>query len=177
MLGTIVRRGAIPPSETTMTDSSFADAAPAMRRATRADVIDIVQLLIAGEVGETGVDTLDQAALPAYLKAFDAIDRDPGERLFVAEVAGRVVGTIQITFCQTLVHRGRLRATLESVHVAPDMRGRGVGAQMVAHAIAVAREHGAGIVQLTSNKLRIDAHRFYERLGFTRSHEGFKLEL
>jgi len=150
---------------------------PVFRRAVRADVADIVRLLIAGEVDGVHDDTLDADVMPDYLRAFDLIDADPGERLFVAEVQGRVVGTIQITFCQTIVHRGRLRATLESVHVAPDMRGRGFGAQMVAHAIEVAKAQGAGILQLTSNKLRTDAHRFYERLGFTRSHEGFKLEI
>jgi GNAT superfamily N-acetyltransferase len=148
-----------------------------MRRATRADVPDIIRLLIAGEIDGHRVDTLDADAMPAYLAGFDAIDSDPGEELHVAEFEGRVVGTIQITYCQTLVHRGRLRATLESVHVAPGMRGRGVGATMVMQSIALAKARGAGVVQLTSNKLRRDAHRFYERLGFRRSHEGFKLEI
>jgi GNAT superfamily N-acetyltransferase len=148
-----------------------------LRRAARSDVADIVRLLIAGEIDGQAFDTLDPDVMPAYVAAFDAIDGDPGEELLVAEIEGRVVGTIQITYCQTLVHRGRMRATLESVHVSPDLRGQGVGATMVMQSIARAKARGAGVVQLTSNKLRRDAHRFYERLGFKRSHEGFKLEI
>lgn len=148
-----------------------------MRRATRDDVAAIIGLLIDGDISGASVDTLDPEAMPAYCAAFATIESDPNEMLFVAERAGRVVGTIQITFCQTLVHRARLRAVLESVHVAPDMRGKGIGRVMVRFAIERARERGAGIIQLTSNKKRTDAHRFYEQLGFDRSHEGFKLEV
>ena len=150
--------------------------APTIRRAIRDDVPAIIRLLIHGAVVGTGIDTLDDNARALYLDAFEEIDAEPNEALFVAEVDGIVMGTLQITFCRSLVNRARLRATVESVHVAPEMRGKRIGAAMIAHAIEVARARGAGVVQLTSNKKRTDAHRFYERLGFKRSHEGFKLE-
>ena len=101
----------------------------------------------------------------------------PDTALFVAEQAGAVIGTFQVTLIPGLVARGRRRAKIESVHVAPGNRGQGVGAFMIAHAVAFARENGAGLVELTSNKDRIDAHRFYRNLGFEQSHEGFKLPL
>ena len=82
--------------------------------------------------------------------------------------------TFQLTFTRTLTNRGRLRASLESVQVREDQRSRGIGATMVAFAEKEARLRGAGLVQLTSNKKRTDAHRFYERLGYVKSHEGFK---
>jgi ribosomal protein S18 acetylase RimI-like enzyme len=88
-----------------------------------------------------------------------------------------VIGTCQVTFIPGLVARGRLRAKLESVHVRPEWRGHGIGERLVRHAIGIAREGGARIVELSSNKSRLAAHRFYVRLGFSQSHEGFKLEL
>ncbi|MBA4271448.1 MAG: GNAT family N-acetyltransferase, partial [Methylobacterium sp.] len=98
--------------------------------------------------------------------------------LFVAEAAGGlVVGTFQVTLIPGLVARGRMRAKFESVHVAPERRGHGIGRIMIAHALAFAREHGAGMAELSSNKSRLDAHRFYVKLGFAQSHEGFKIEL
>jgi GNAT superfamily N-acetyltransferase len=150
---------------------------PRIRRATLADLPDIIRLLIGGDLAGTHKDTLDEGARAAYLDAFAAIDANPHEMLFVAELDDKVVGTFQITFGQTLVGRGRLRATIESVHVASEVRGKGLGAAMIAHALDVARTQGARVAQLTSNKIRTDAHRFYERLGFKRSHEGFKLDL
>eukprot|EP01037_Dinobryon_pediforme_P021470 gene21470-22342_t len=122
-------------------------------------------------------DRLTEQSLPIYLAAFDAIDASPSDKLFVAEVDGVVVGTYQFTLCRTLVHHGRLRAMVEAVHVAGAQRGQGIGAAMMRHAQSIAREAGAGVLELTSNKQRHDAHRFYERLGFRRSHDGFKLAL
>jgi GNAT superfamily N-acetyltransferase len=98
----------------------------------------------------------------------------PYNTLFVAERRGRVVGTFQVTLIPGLVARGRKRAKIESVHVAPESRGLGIGAVMMRHALAFAGEKGAGLVELTSDKARPDAHRFYRNLGFAQSHEGFK---
>jgi aspartyl-tRNA(Asn)/glutamyl-tRNA(Gln) amidotransferase subunit B len=98
----------------------------------------------------------------------------PDNTLFVAERAGEVVGTFQVTLIPGLVARGRKRAKIESVHVAPESRGHGIGAVMVEAALAFASDNGAELVELTSNKSRLDAHRFYRRLGFDQSHEGFK---
>jgi GNAT superfamily N-acetyltransferase len=151
--------------------------APVMRRARREDVPAIIDLLVAGEIAGAFGPGPAATTTPDYLAAFEAIDADPRQRLFVAEWQVRVVGTLQITFGRTLAYGARQTATLESVHVAPDLRGHGIGARMIAEALDVARAAGAEVVQLTSNKLRTDAHRFYERLGFKRSHEGFKLQL
>jgi len=150
-----------------------------IRAARREDVARIAALIMHGAANQTRTpaEIAEEAAHPAYLDAFDEVAASAHDALFVAECDGEVVGTLQITLIPGLIHRGRRRAKLESVHVDPAMRGRGVGAAMVAHAVAFARSHGAGLVELTSNKSREAAHRFYRRLGFEQSHEGFKREL
>jgi GNAT superfamily N-acetyltransferase len=146
-----------------------------LRRAVRADVPAVVSLLADDELGTGG----DGAAggLELYLRAFEAVDADPAHLLLVAEIDGEVVATAQLSFLPGLVHRGGLRAQLEAVHVRADHRGGGLGAALVGWAVEEARRRGCWVVQLTSQKRRVDAHRFYERLGFARSHEGFKLLL
>jgi GNAT superfamily N-acetyltransferase len=146
-----------------------------LRRATRADVPAIVGLLAEDELGAGGDTTGD---LDPYLRAFDAVDADPAHLLVVAETEdGTVVGTLQLSALPGLAHRGALRGQLEAVHVRTDRRSTGLGTAMVTWAVAEARRTGCAMVQLTSQKRRTDAHRFYERLGFARSHEGFKLTL
>jgi GNAT superfamily N-acetyltransferase len=115
--------------------------------------------------------------LAPYLAAFDDIAADPRSDVYVAAIEGRVVGTFQLTAIRHLTYRGGLVAVVESVHVASDMRRRGIGEAMMRFAIEEARRRGCHRVQLTSNKRRRDAHRFYERLGFVASHEGFRLAL
>jgi len=159
------------------TEAGQSPSAPLLRPATRDDVAAIVQLICDGDTSGKPVAPLTEAAMAGFLAAFEEIDAGANEVLLVAEIDGTVVGTCQITFCRTLASEARLRATLEAVHVAPDRRGQGLGAIMVTHAVRLATERGAGIMQLTSNKKRLDAHRFYERLGFLKSHEGFKLDL
>lgn len=95
----------------------------------------------------------------------------------MAEKAGEVVGTIQISIIPGMPRFGMKRGLLENVHIRADQRGSGLGTEMVTWAIERCREAGCGMIQLTSNKLRLDAHRFYEKLGFSKSHEGFKLML
>ena len=95
----------------------------------------------------------------------------------MAELGGEVVGTFQRSLIPGLVARGRTRMKIESVHVRGDLRSRGIGAAMMSFAIEEARRAGAGLVELGSNKQRVEAHRFYERLGFNKTHEGFKLLL
>lgn len=133
-------------------------------------------LFASDQLGGHG-DTTDPAVFPAYEAAFAAIDASGEETLYVAEREGRVVGTFQLGIRRSLPHRGTIKAVLEAVQVAPDLRGGGIGAQMVRFAIEEARRAGANAISLTSNAARTDAHRFYERLGFTRSHAGFKLFL
>ncbi|MCB1427390.1 MAG: GNAT family N-acetyltransferase [Zhengella sp.] len=155
-----------------MTDGT----AVTIRPATRADVPAIVALFADDVLGGHG-DTADPAALPDYLAAFDRIAASPCDTLFVAELDGRIVGTFQVTLTTAMTGRGRPVLTIEAVQTAAAMRGQGIGAAMVRHAVGEGRKAGARLVQLMSNKTRADAHRFYERLGFARSHEGFKLKL
>jgi GNAT superfamily N-acetyltransferase len=117
------------------------------------------------------------SGLEPYLRAFAAVDADPAHRLLVADAGGQVVATIQLSFLPGLARRGALRAQIEAVRVAADRRGSGLGEAMLGWAIEQARHRGCALVQLTSDKQRPQAHRFYERLGFVASHEGFKLAL
>lgn len=147
-----------------------------VRRAERGDVPAIVALLADDMLGarrERNEDPLPQA----YYRAFDAIAADPSHELFVAELDGTVIGTLQLSFLPGLSRQGMWRAQIEGVRVSSTQRGHRVGEQLVRHAIERARARGCGLVQLTSDKSRVDAVRFYERLGFTASHEGMKLAL
>lgn len=150
-----------------------------IRRARLEDVPRIATLIMQGAAKQTMTEAeiAAEAAHPGYEEAFAAVQASPDNTLFVAEQAGTVVGTFQITLIPGLVAKGRRRAKIESVHVAPECRGQGIGAVMMHHAVAFARQNGVGLLELTSNKDRIDAHRFYRNLGFEQSHEGFKLPL
>lgn len=150
-----------------------------MREARREDVARIASLIMLGAATQTRTlaEIEEEAQNPAYLAAFEEVDASPYNTLIVAELDGKVVGTLQLTLIPGLAYRGRKRAKLESVHVHPDLRGRRVGETMVAHAVEVARQKGAGLVELTSDKAREAAHRFYLRIGFSQTHEGFKLAL
>ncbi|MCW2882482.1 MAG: family N-acetyltransferase [Sphaerisporangium sp.] len=112
-----------------------------------------------------------------YLAAFEQIDADPRQELIVAEAEGEVAGTMQITFIPGLSRRGGERALIEAVRVSASMRGRGLGRAMMRWAVDRARDRGCRMVQLTSDKTRAEAHRFYTSLGFVDSHVGFKLSL
>jgi len=147
---------------------------PVIRRATRADV-PAIRDLYAGDYLSAGKDVA--GSLEAALEAFDDIEARPDDTLYVAELDGRVVGTLQLTILRYLTYGGARVALIEAVHVAESERSRGIGRAMMRVAIEEARRRGCNRVQLTSNKRRKDAHRFYERLGFVASHEGFKLWL
>ena len=148
-----------------------------LRRAVRPDLPALVALLAADDLGATRDGIRGPADRDAYERAFRAIDQDPAQLLLVAEAQERVVGTLQLSFIPGLSRRGALRAQIESVRVAPTMRGRGLGEALFTWSIAEARRRGCALVQLTTDKTRTDAHRFYGRLGFTASHEGLKLDL
>jgi GNAT superfamily N-acetyltransferase len=145
------------------------------RTATAADLPFLIGLIIEDSVVDTGDDPT--ARDPAYARALAEITASPNEEMWVAELAGAPVGCFQLTFTPGLMRRGATRATVEVVHIAAAHRNGGHGTKMMRFAIDRARERGCSMVQLTSNKRRLDAHRFYERLGFKRSHEGFKLYL
>ncbi len=145
-----------------------------LRRATVDDVPAIVALLADDETGAAREVPDD---LGAYRRAFAAVDADASELLAVAERGGQVVGTLQVSFLPGLSRHGALRAQVEGVRVAAAARGSGVGGVMVRWAVDQARARGCVLVQLTTDKARTDAHRFYDRLGFVATHQGYKLPL
>jgi GNAT superfamily N-acetyltransferase len=145
-----------------------------IRRAVAEDLPAVVAMLADDPLGSGRESTAD---LTPYRRAFDVIDADPSELLVVAEDGDDVVGTLQLSFLPGLSRGGALRAQIEAVRVRADHRGRGLGAVLLQWAVDRARRQGCALVQLTTDKSRSDAHRFYERLGFVASHEGFKLAL
>jgi GNAT superfamily N-acetyltransferase len=147
------------------------------RKATREDLPTIIQMLANDKLGRSR--EIIQTPLPErYYHAFDNIDRDENQFLLVAEDGkDGIVGTLQLTFIQGLTYQGGLRAQIEAVRVREDQRGKKIGESMILWTIEKAKEKGAHMVQLTSDKQRPDAIRFYERLGFKASHEGMKLRL
>lgn len=149
---------------------------PTLRRATAADLEAIVALLaddVLGRARENPGSPLD----PCYAEAFAAIERDPNQLLAVAEEGGAIVGCLQLSFIPGLSRRGLWRGQIESVRVASSRRGGGLGRKLFDWAIEECRRRGCGLVQLTTDKGRPEARRFYESLGFVASHEGMKLEL
>jgi GNAT superfamily N-acetyltransferase len=148
-----------------------------LRRATREDLPAIVVLLVSDPLGRTREAASGADDFGLYETAFAAIDTDPAQLLVVATDGNEVVATMQLSFIRGLARRGALRAQAEAVRVAASHRSRGLGAAMFQWAIDEARRRGCAVVQLTTDKTRADAHRFYERLGFTASHEGYKLQL
>ncbi|KAB0269495.1 GNAT family N-acetyltransferase [Microvirga brassicacearum] len=147
-----------------------------IRDAEAADLEAIIRLHEEDELGGRG-DAWTAENRDAYEKAFTAIDRSPDNRLFVALQDGEVVGTFQLTFIPNLTGRGALRTKVESVKVKRSKRSLGIGARMMDFAADAARARGASLLELTSQKSRKDAHRFYERIGYSSSHEGFKRKL
>ncbi|MFD5774120.1 GNAT family N-acetyltransferase [Streptomyces fungicidicus] len=115
--------------------------------------------------------------LAPYLTALERLGADPNQHLVVAVREGRVVGTLQLTIVPGLSRRGATRSIIEAVRIHGDERGSGLGSRLIEWAIDTSRREGCQLVQLTSDNTRTDAHRFYERLGFTASHVGFKLPL
>jgi GNAT superfamily N-acetyltransferase len=147
------------------------------RIATRADVPAILAMLDDDEITRSRGYPVSEEADAAAWRAFEEIDGDPRNELIVADDDGTVVGTCQLTFTPSLGAGGAQRMTIEAVRVARDVRGKGVGRAMMRWAIDRARERGCGVAQLTSDRRRTDAHRFYESLGFAASHVGMKLKL
>jgi GNAT superfamily N-acetyltransferase len=162
---------------TVLATFELGSSAVVVRRAEAGDVAAIVDLLAADQLGATrdGVRTVGDLA--AYQRAFRAIDADPAQLLVVAQAGEQVVGTMQLTFIPGLSRRGALRAQIEAVRVHASCRDRGLGAALIRWAIDEARRRSCALVQLTTDKSRTDAHRFYQRLGFVASHEGMKLRL
>jgi GNAT superfamily N-acetyltransferase len=162
---------------TVLTTVDLGSSVAVVRRAEARDVPAIVDLLAADQLGAARDGVRTEADHAAYQRAFQAIDEDPAHLLVVAEDGGEVVATFQLSFLPGLARRGALRAQIEAVRVRDDYRGRRLGEALMTWAIAEARRRGCALVQLTSDKSRQAAHRFYARLGFVASHEGMKLRL
>lgn len=145
-----------------------------IRPAAEDDIPAVVAMLADDALGATRESPDD---LAPYLAAYKLLDADPNQHLVVAARAGRPVATLQLTVVPGLSRRGSSRAIIEAVRVHSDERGSGLGTQLIEWAIDRSRTLGCALVQLTSDTTRIDAHRFYERLGFEASHLGFKLQL
>lgn len=147
-----------------------------IRPARRADLSAIVRLLADDPLG-AGRERWAEPLPDPYRRAWDAIERDPNNDILVAEAGGAIVGCLQLTLIPGLSHTGTTRAQVEAVRIAASHRGSGLGGRLIDDAIKRARAAGCGMVQLTTDKSRTDAHRFYERRGFVASHEGMKLKL
>ena len=146
------------------------------RTATAADLPAIVALLDDDDLSR-GREDASLPLDPRYLAAFEAITADPNQMQIVADLGGRVVGTMQLSFLAGIAFRGGWRGQIEAVRIARDLRGQGLGQKMIEWAVERCRQRGCRMAQLTSKLDRVDAHRFYERMGWKKSHAGFKLQL
>lgn len=145
-----------------------------IRPAVKDDVSAIVDMLADDPLGAQRESPDD---LSPYLDALERLSSDPNQHLVVATRENRVVGTLQLTVIPGLSRRGATRSIIEGVRIHADERGSGLGTRLIEWAIEESRRQNCQLVQLTSDNTRTDAHRFYERLGFTASHMGFKMAL
>lgn len=152
------------------------ETAVEFRNAVREDLDRIVEMLADDVLGKER-ERFEQPLPNFYIQAFEAIEADPNNELIVACLDGEIVGVQQITFTPYIARQGSWRATIEGVRTAASVRGKGIGRQMISWAIERAKERGCRMVQLTSDKQREDALRFYGQLGFKATHEGMKLQL
>lgn len=146
------------------------------RAARRADLPSIVRMLADDDLGSQR-ECYEDPLPERYYSAFKQIDSDPNHELIVAECDGDVIGTAHLIFIPSVSFQGGLRAQIESVRVDKRFQSQGIGGQMMKWLMDRARQRGAHVIQLTTHKTRLDAHRFYERLGFKGSHLGMKLSL
>ena len=145
-----------------------------VREATEADLPEILRLLSADRATPSAELPPDA---PCYLEAFREMQSSGHSCTYVAISGERVVGTFMLSFLRHLMRQGSLVAQVEAVRIEPDLRGRGLGSEMMRWVVGESRRRGCSVLQLTSNLKRKDAHRFYERLGFAASHLGMKLKL
>ena len=156
--------------------SPVQESAIAFRRASRNDVPSIVRMLADDPIGAKR-EAYTSPLPESYYLAFEAIDRDSNNELVVAEIEGKVIGVLQMTFIPYMTYQGSWRALIEGVRIASEARSSGIGRKLFEWAIERARQRRCRLLQLTSDKARPDAIRFYESLGFVASHEGMKLHL
>lgn len=147
-----------------------------IRTGTISDLEGIIRLLVDDELGISR-ERFESPLPQAYIDAFAEIEQQVGNSIVVAVENNEVIGCLQLTFIPGLARLGTKRAQIEGVRVNKQYRSKGIGEALFRHAIDSAKASGCGLIQLTSDKKRKDAHRFYERLGFVSSHEGMKLSL
>ena len=147
------------------------------RAARKEDLPELVAMLADDFLGKGRGDTFTQALPQSYYDAFAAIHANPHQSLIVAQLDLQIVGCYQLSLIPGLSYQGAWKAIIEAVRIASPWRGQGLGRQLLAHAIDLARSKGARSLELTTHKQRKDAQRFYDGLGFKNSHEGYKLEL
>lgn len=150
---------------------------PRIREATEADLPRLIELLSQLSPHDPGREDLTEPLPFAYHLMLRRILEAPGEHLYVLELRKRIVGTVALSVTPNLTHKGAPYAIIENMIVDAKQRSKGYGELLIRHAIAEARRSGCHKVSLTSNKRRTDAHRFYERLGFERTHEAFGMNL
>ena len=145
------------------------------RKANKNDISFIVQMIADDALGSLRENYKDP--LPEnYYRAFENIDKDPNQELIVIENKNaKIIGTLQLSFIQYLTYQGGIRAQVEAVRVHKDIRGKGLGEKLFIWAINRAKKRGAHLLQLTTDKKRPEAIKFYEKLGFVASHKGMKL--
>jgi ribosomal protein S18 acetylase RimI-like enzyme len=145
------------------------------RLATKDDLFDIILMLSDDTLGASR-EKVEVTVSDNYLRAFEKIQVDPNHELTIAEMNGEKVATFHLTFIQYLTYQGGLRAQIEAVRTNSKYRGQGIGKRVFDYAIKRAKEKGCHLIQLTSDKKRQEAIRFYESLGFSATHEGMKLK-
>lgn len=147
-----------------------------IRKANQDDLHSIVRLLADDELGSQR-ERFEDPLPVAYYEAFNAIESQVGNQIMLAVEDEKVIGCLQLTIIPGLSRQGMKRAQIEGVRVDRNYRGKKIGEKLLEEAISIAKSEECGLVQLTTDKQRSDAHRFYEKLGFTASHEGMKLIL
>src|SRR6201987_4003914 len=145
-----------------------------IRLARKEDVAAIIAMLADDHLGRARERLEDPLPAP-YYDAFERLSRDPSIALVVAEEAGRVVGCLQLCILPGLSSQGASRGLIEAVRVASDRRSRGIGEELVQWAVGEAKARGCRLVELLTHQTRVDAQRFYERLGFAKSHVGMTI--
>ncbi len=146
------------------------------RLVTKDDLAEIVRMLSDDNLGATR-EKFSEVLSDNYVKAFDIINADPNQELTIIEMNGDKVATFHLTFIQYLTHHGGLRAQIEAVRIHSNYRGQGIGKKVFEYVIKRAKQKGCILLQLTTDKQRPDAIRFYENIGFISTHEGMKLKL
>lgn len=146
------------------------------RFAVRDDVPELIRMIVDDALGATR-DVFADPLPDIYWQAWDKMEHQGFNKIIVATIGGKIVGCLTLTLITGLGRMGMTRAQIESVRVDTPLRGQGIGERLMRHAIAMAQEMGCGLVQLTTDNTRPDAHRFYENMGFVASHVGMKLIL